>query len=121
MKIEFQDRVWQVDVDNLTLTQAVVITGKMGGSLADWESSLEDPRSDGWLPALACLYWLMLQQDGERIAIGDVDFAVLQYSRAVAAAIEREGAEVPAEPEDPILPAVSPAEAVTRSPVPGTG
>jgi hypothetical protein len=107
MKIEFADRVWQVDVDALTLAQAVVITGRMGGSLTDWEKALEDPNSGDWLKALQALYWLQLAQDGQHVPIGDVDFPVLKYAQAVAAAIERDQApaEVPADPTQPPVPA----------------
>ena len=107
MKIEFEGRAWQVDVDDLSLQQAVVITGKMGGSLTAWEKALTEIDDPGWLPAMQCLYWLMRQQDGDRLAIGDIDFAVLKYSHAVVEALEREGSA--AAPEDPTPPPVTPA------------
>jgi hypothetical protein len=109
VKIDFAGRMWDLDTDELTLAQGVVITGRMGGSLADWDAALEDPRSPGWLTGIQCLYWLMLQQDGQRVAIGDVDFKVLQFSQAVADAVKREedAAGAGAEP-DPTQPAAGP-------------
>jgi hypothetical protein len=122
VKIEFEGRTREVDVDELSLTQAVVITGRMAGSLKEWEKSLEDPDSPGWLDAMRCLYWLMVQQDGEQAAIGDVDFPVLKYAQAVADAIERESAPPPDEtPEDPTRGGGQPAAAESPTVTAATG
>ncbi len=103
MKIEWDDRMWTVDVNELSLTQAVVITGRTGVSLTAWEKALADPDSPQWLPAVACFYWLMLQQDGQKIPVGDLDFAVLKYAQAVAVAVEQENAaESAGAAEDPM-------------------
>jgi hypothetical protein len=107
LKIEFEGRGWDVDLQGLSLEQAVVITGRMGLSLTGWEKTLADPEDPQWLDAMRCLYWLMRQQDGDRAAIGDVDFAVLRYATAVGEAIER---ETPAAvPQDPTKPPATPA------------
>ncbi len=119
MKIEFANRTWEVEPNDLSLTQAVVITGRIGGSLADWDAALEDPKSPGWLAAVQCLYWLMRQQDGDRVAIGDVDFAVLRFSQAVADAVTREGNAATEAEMDPMRPGGRPGEA--ESPADGHG
>jgi hypothetical protein len=109
MKVEFGERVYQVDTDDITLSQAMVITGRMGGNLKSWGAALsEGPDNDKWLTAVQCLYWLTLQQDGERVAIGDVDFPVLKFAAAFAAAEERENAPAAGVPADPTKPAAPP-------------
>ncbi len=107
MKIEWDDRMWTVDVNELSLTQAVVITGRTGVSLTAWEKALADPDSPQWLPSVQCFYWLMLQQDGQKVPVGDLDFPVLKYAQAVAAAVEQENtaaAEAVAEQDPTRLP-----------------
>ena len=67
MKIEWEGRAWPVDVDELSLQQAVVMTGRMGTSMTEWEKTLLDPDSPLWLTAVQCFYWLMLSQDGQQV------------------------------------------------------
>lgn len=116
MKIEFEGRTWQVDIDDLGVKQALAITAFTGGTLTAWETSLADVESPGWLAAMQCLYWLMRVQNGETLypGPGDADFAVLKFSRAVADAIEAEAkAEQAAKAADPTKAASPP----TKPPV----
>jgi hypothetical protein len=118
LKIEWQGETWQLDLDQLTLAQAVVITGRMGTSLVDWEAALLDASSPHWLTALQCGYWLMLSQAGQKVPVGDVDFPVVPFLQALAEAARAEQpAEVPAE-EDPTPlpgPAAGTSDPATRS------
>jgi hypothetical protein len=113
VKIEFEDRTWKFDMDEIGVRQSRAISAYMGGmSLLDWEDSLaKDAGSETWLKAMECLYWLMLEQAGEQAQIGERDFAVLRLSRLAAAAWAAEEAAVAAgeSPADPTSSGAPPA------------
>lgn len=115
MKIEWDGRTWELDTAGVTLKQAVVITGHMGTTLAEWEAIVFDPNHPRWLPGIGCLYWLMLCQDGQSPVLADVEFPVLRYLSALTDAVtaEAEAAKLdaPAAEPDPTTPAGPPAAA----------
>lgn len=92
MKIVFEGREWELDLEAITLKQGVAMHLAYGYTLDAWLEAVgeTDPR------ALQCLWWLMLQQDGQVIAIKDADCAIVKLAAAFADAQEEE--EAPAEP-----------------------
>jgi hypothetical protein len=125
MKLDFEGRTWSVDIDDLSVKQALAITSHSGGTLTAWEKSLAEVESPNWLPAMECLYWLMLAQNGDTTSArpGDTDFAVLKFSKVFADALAAEAgpekAEDPTKP--PARPVPSPAAVASRGKTPAAG
>lgn len=122
MKVDFEGKVYDLDTAHIRFRQAETIQDFTGLSIADWEDSLgfeEDEAGNAknppkrWIRSVTALYWLMLDQAGEKIPIEDVDpdyaeffAAVLQATldslRQAKAEAERRKAE--AEAVDPTRP-----------------
>jgi len=114
MKIDFEGRAWQFEMDEVTVKQGEVIAAYTGLSLSAWYRSLLDPDSLGWLKSMQCLYWLIREQNGEGIPLESADFAPLKL---MAAFNDAAGAETSAEAEeDPTRPGGEPA--VKAQPMP---
>ena len=64
MKIDFEGRTWQLELDEATVEQADAIADLTGLTLFGWYKSLVEPDSLGWLKSMKCLYWLMREQNG---------------------------------------------------------
>lgn len=111
MKIEWDGGVLDLDLQAVTLQQAVVITGHTGLSLSKWETALLEPDGDAWLPSMACLYWLTLAQNDQACQLSGLDFPVLKFYTAFADAVGAEAAALETAPEDPTRPAGEPAAA----------
>jgi len=123
MKIEFDDRFWKLEIDEIGVQQSRAISAYMGGmTLKDWELQLaKDITSETWLKAMECLHWLMLEQNGEKAEIGERDFPVLKFSRAAVAAWAQEEADSADEPADPTSSAAQPAAAARKPSRPRSG
>lgn len=120
MKIEFEGRTWDIDESEIGLQQAVVITGYLGVSLQGWSEACLNPDGPLWLKSMQCLYWLMLQQDGQHVPLADVDFAVMRFAEAWAdatLAVAKAAAASAAEP-DPTSSAAANGAAVPLPAVP---
>ena len=102
MNITFEGRDWEFDLEAITVKQAVAMHLAYGFTLDGWMSAVAetDPR------ALQCLWWLMLQQDGQVTAIKDADCKLIDLSVAFADATGEDD-EAAGEP-DPTPPSVPP-------------
>ena len=113
MKITFEGREWDFDLEAITLKQGVAMHLAYGFTLDAWFRALQetDPR------ALQCLWWLILQQDGQVMPIKDADCSLIDLSVAFGEAQDAEdgeGEEPEADPTPPTPPDAPP------SPGPGT-
>ena len=86
MKVEFEDREWTLDIDEIDVAQAMVIKVKTGFNLLQWQAALEQ----GDVSAAKALYWLMLAQNGVNKDLDMVNFKVLKFIAAVGKASEGE-------------------------------
>ena len=105
MLVQFQDEEYQFDIEALDLSEARYIKRNAGLSV----KQLMDAVGEIDPEALAAIYWLMLKQSGKVQDISKLNFPVLKFAEALAAAFasENEGKE-----EDPTeaAPAASPAQ-----------
>jgi hypothetical protein len=107
VKIEWQGRVYALDLDDLTLKQGEAIQDYMGMPVTEWEQALQSKGAD-LLKALGVTYWLMMRQNGEDPgALEDVDFPLAKFSRSLSDAFARETAANAPDPTKP--PAKKPA------------
>lgn len=98
MRIEFEGHAWDFDLNEITLKQGIAIKYAYGWNLNDWFKELENADA----AALQCLYWLMLQQRGETIAIADADCPIMALADAFDRAYKAEnpeGEEAEGEPD----------------------
>lgn len=88
MKINFEDKEYDFDLDELDTRQAMYIQRKFGMTLMDLEEALErvDPKG------VIALYWLMKNQNGETVDPDKVNFKIVKFAMALrdAALAERE-------------------------------
>jgi len=121
LRITFEGREWDFDMEAITLKQAVAMHLAYGFTLDGWLKAVgeTDPR------ALQCLWWLMLQQDGQVMPIKDADCPLIALSVAFADAQEEDGAEAepgpdptspPSPPGGPPSPEPDTPTATTRTP-----
>lgn len=97
MIVEFEDKSWNLDVDEIDVRQAMVIKVKTGYNLLEWQAALEKADVD----AAKALYWLMLAQNGVSADIDLVNFKIVKFMTAVGEANQAAGKD--AEP-DPTMP-----------------
>ena len=107
MKIEFEGRVYDFDLDELDVEQALRIekhikAAGLGETLLEWEQGLEKASA----PCFQALGWLILRGGDLSVRIGDVNFKVMKLARVWGEAAERERAAAQEEP-DPTTPAGS--------------
>jgi hypothetical protein len=98
VKITFEGREWEFSLEAIDLKQGVAIHLAYGFTLDAWFRALgdTDPR------ALQCLWWLMLQQDGQVMPIQDANCGLIALAAAFG---DAQDAEDEAEPEpDPTSP-----------------
>ena len=118
--VRFQGREWQLNPEHVTVQQAIAIQLTYGFTVAGWLGALQDidPR------AMQCLYWLMLQQNGEIRAIKDCDFDLMEFGVAYADALgvdddepepEESPEPVPTRPAGPPSPGRPTRPATTRA------
>jgi hypothetical protein len=113
VRITFEGREWDFDLEAVTLKQGVAMHLAYGFNLDQWFEALgeTDPR------ALQCLWWLMLQQDGKKGALADADCSLIELAAAFGDAEDEEGQEEEPEEPDPTPPSPP---AVPPSPEPST-
>ena len=111
MRITFEGRDWELDLEAITLKQGVAMHMAYGFTVDGWLTALgdADPR------ALQVLYWLMLQQDGQHVAVKDADCRIVDLATAFAEITPEDEAE----PDPTQPPQLSPPEG-PPSPEPAT-
>lgn len=92
MKVEFDGKEYNLDVDELDIVEATYIKVKTGLNLLPWQAALEECDPD----ALKGLYWLMMKQNGVACDFERVNFKVGAFIAAFQKAQEAE-----AQPETP--------------------
>ena len=101
MLIRWEGRDWGLDFAGVTNRQAMAIETGLGMSLAEFYELLEggdgfDAAKPHFLKLMTIAYWLMLDQDGTRTAITDVEFPVIRFAEALVAAMGADAAAQPA-------------------------
>jgi hypothetical protein len=87
MKVDFEDREYLLDLDEITVAQAKVIKVHRGLSIKGISDGLNELDAD----ALVAVYWLMRVQSGDiGIDIDRIDFKALRFAEAVGDAKEAE-------------------------------
>ena len=101
MKIEFEGRVYDYDLDDLDVEQAMKIEKHVGGTLLDWEQGLEKVSA----PCFQALGWLVLHSGDLDVPIDGLNFKVMKLARVWIEAMERERAAAAQDEPDPTTPA----------------
>ena len=101
MLIRWEDRDWDFDFEGITNRQAMAMETGLGMSLAEFYDLLQgddgfDAAKPHFLTLMTVAYWLMLDQDGTKVAITDVEFPVLRFAEALVAAMVADAAARPA-------------------------
>ena len=92
MNIEFEDKEYTFDLDEIDLRQASIIYDKCGLTLMTLELGL----SDGNPAAMRAIYWLMLVQSGQDEDIDRLNFKIVKFAHALQVAGEKQAAEAAA-------------------------
>ena len=102
MKIEYEDRIWRLDLNKARYKQVEAIQAHTGMSFGEWQESLSVETDEngetreppaGWYKSMACLYWLMLDQNGEAADLDDIDFEFGDFLQAFMVALLAEVGE----------------------------
>ena len=91
MVVDFEDKQYNLDIEDIDVRQAMVIKVKTGFNLLQWQAALEQADVD----AIKALYWLMLAQNGVAADIDIVNFKIIKFANAVKAAQKPEPVENP--------------------------
>jgi len=90
MKILFEDKEYDFDLESLRLDEARIIKRRFNMTVR----ALMDGLSDMDPEACAAMYWLMLKQNGKLIDPDKIDnFPVLKFGEALIEAWEKENAD----------------------------
>lgn len=90
MRIEYEGELYEFDMADITVKQAIKIEKHLGCPIAEFGERLNT--SEGKNPdmlAMQCLGWLILH-GGEGISIEDTDFSVMALTKAIGAAVVAE-------------------------------
>ena len=94
MKIDFEDREYTLDLDDITVAQAKVIKVHRGLTIKGLSDGLNELDAD----SLVAVYWLMKIQSGDvGIDIDRVDFKAIRFAEAIANAAQAEAETKPEE------------------------
>lgn len=93
MKINYDGREYNFDLEEIDLTQATIIKDKYGLTLM----GLEEGLMNGDPAVLRSLYWVMLAQNGEPDDIERVNFKIVKFAKA----LDKAGTEEAAKSETP--------------------
>lgn len=109
MLVKYEDREWELDLDEMDVKQARVIKAATGLTPLAVQRGMVEVDPD----ALVALYWYMKVSAGERCDIKRVNFKIAEFSGALSDALieglsdeEREdleeatGLEIPGKSED---------------------
>ncbi len=104
MQVTYEGTVYEFDMDEVTVKQAIKIEKHMGCTLDEWGKQLE---KGGSMLALQALGWLILF-GGKTIPVEDADFKIVRLGESFAAAMaaeqEKEAAAGAARPTLPPMP-----------------
>lgn len=87
--VSFEGKDYQFDIEELTLNQARYISRNCKLSVRKLMDGLVDLDPE----ALAALYWLMCDQNGERKEISKVDFPLIKFAAAIGDAFPADEVE----------------------------
>jgi hypothetical protein len=90
--IDYEGTVYEFDLDDLTVKQAIKIEKHIGGPLEQFEKGI----GTGNLAAYQALGWLILC-GGDQTPIADVDFKIAKLSKAFEVAVKAEAEAAKAE------------------------
>lgn len=96
MKIEYEGRTLEFDLEEITVSQATTLKRKLGLTLLKLDAGLAEGDPD----ALRAVYWLVNEQSGKRTDIDELDFKIVKFANAIQEAIEAEAAEEAAAEEE---------------------
>jgi hypothetical protein len=121
MKLEFEGRTWQLELDEVTTRQGEAIQAYTGLSFLGWYESITKADQPGWLKSMNALYWALREQnpDSEAIPLAEVDVAPLKLLFAFNEAAKAEQPAGEVEP-DPTKPAAGPDAELPSQPDPGS-
>lgn len=88
MKVYYDDKEYDFDLDEITVSQARTIKAKCGFTLLGLEEALAVGDAD----ALRAIFWLMLCNSGQTVDIDRVDFKIVKFAQALQRATEAETA-----------------------------
>lgn len=121
MKIEFEGKTWQLELDEVDMLQGETIGAYTGLSIMAWYKSLFDTDALAWNKSARCLYWLMREQNGEPLPLETLNFAPVKLFEALGVALSDTPA-AEAAPENPTRPGAGSAGAEpSPSPEPPAG
>jgi hypothetical protein len=86
MEVVYEDTTYDLDFDEITVSQAKVIKTSCGMTLKALETGLADGDAD----AMRALFWLMVVNSGEKANIDTIDFKIVKFSKAVVEASEKQ-------------------------------
>jgi hypothetical protein len=95
MIISWQGREYELDFSDITIKQAETVEKLTGMTIGAWLGMVStgfDINSAQFLPMLKVIYWLMLDQNGEKTPAAAVDFPMLRFGRAFMAGAAAEAA-----------------------------
>lgn len=79
MKVTYDDKEYDFDLDEIDVRQATIIQDKCGMTLM----GLEEGLADGNAHALRALFWIMLVQSGETVDIDRINFKIVKFAKAL--------------------------------------
>jgi hypothetical protein len=128
VKIDYDGEVYDLDLEAITLKQAMVIQSYTGMSVMKlFERVAADEDSPEQMKAIAALYWLMMNQAGRQFPIAETDFPLLKFLQALLAGMVTEApaqadAEAEPGPTGPSpAPSASPPVLLSPAPSPSPG
>lgn len=89
MQVQFEDKEYSFDMDDIDLRQARAIKRMTGLTLKKFGDGLSEADPD----AVAAAYWLMLSQNGIAVDINKLNFNVVKFLDAIGDAGDRERAD----------------------------
>lgn len=104
MQVEFEDKTYAFDLDEIELRDAIYVQNETGLTMSGLMQGFE--KSDP--AALLGLYWLMLKQNGVTQSIAKINFKVRKFDAALTAAFIAEAREIAENPTEE-APGVEPA------------
>lgn len=118
MKVDYEGQVYDLDLENFDLKQAMAIQGYTGMSIMKLFSQLKEVEEDTpeLFLALGAIYWLMQNQAGNIYPIADTNFPVAKFTESLFRAMLADEPQPPTpEPEGEPGPTV-PSPASSPSP-----
>lgn len=96
MKIEYGGRVWEFDLEDMTVAQCEGVEKYVGKGLGEWSNQL----AAGSVKSVVALWWVLRRQSGEDpgpVSQPGDDFRPVKLLAAFNAAMEAEAAALAAE------------------------